>query len=68
MYPFASLPANLAAFCRVLNRDYHYRIGPRELQDAARALEVVPIGSERAVRDTLRPVLASRSRQRAGVR
>jgi uncharacterized protein len=58
MYPFASLPANLAAFCRVLNRDYHYRIGPRELQDAAHALEVVPIGSERAVRDALRPVLA----------
>jgi uncharacterized protein with von Willebrand factor type A (vWA) domain len=59
MYPFASLPANLAAFCRVLNRDYDYRVGPRELQDAARALEVVPIGSERAVRDTLCPVLAS---------
>jgi uncharacterized protein len=59
MYPFGSLPANLAAFCRVLNRDYHYHIGPRELEDAARALEVVPIGRERAVRDTLRPVLAS---------
>jgi len=63
MYPFASLPDNLAAFGQVLNRDYGYRVGPRELQDAARALEVVPIGSERAVRDALRPVLGSTREQ-----
>jgi len=66
MYPFASLPENLAAFCRVLNRDYAYRVGPRELQDAARALGVVPLGSERAVRDALRPVLGA-SREQAVV-
>jgi len=63
MYPFASLPENLAAFSRVLNRDYGYRVGPRELQDAARALEVIPLGSERAVRDALRPVLGSTREQ-----
>jgi uncharacterized protein len=59
MYPFGSLPENLAAFCRVLNRDYGFRVGPRELQDAAHALELAPLASERAVRDTLRPVLVS---------
>ncbi|MEZ5319140.1 MAG: VWA domain-containing protein [Vicinamibacterales bacterium] len=59
MYPFASLPDNLAAFCRVLADDHGFRIGPREVHDAIRALEVTPIGDERAVRDALRPVLGS---------
>jgi uncharacterized protein len=59
MYPFASLPENLAAFCRTLNRDYGYRVGARELGDAARALAVTPLGDERAVRDALRPVLGA---------
>jgi uncharacterized protein len=58
MYPFASLPENLTAFCGVLRRDHGFRIGPRELQDAARALQVATIGDERAVRDALRPVLS----------
>jgi uncharacterized protein with von Willebrand factor type A (vWA) domain len=58
-FPFASLPDNLAAFCDVLRRDHRFRIGPRELHDAARALEITPIGDERAVRDALRPVLSS---------
>ena len=58
MYPFASLPENLTAFCGVLRRDHGFRIGPRELQDAARALQVAPIADERAVRDALRPVLS----------
>jgi uncharacterized protein with von Willebrand factor type A (vWA) domain len=60
MYPFASLPANLAAFCAELRRDHGFRIGPGELQDAARALQVTPIADERAVRDVLRPVLSRR--------
>lgn len=60
MFPFAGLPENLAAFCRVLNGSYGYRVGPRELQDAARALVTVPLGDERAVRDALRPVLSTR--------
>jgi uncharacterized protein with von Willebrand factor type A (vWA) domain len=58
MYPFASLPENLAAFCEILRRDRGFRIGPGELHDAARALAVVDLGDERAVRDALRPVLA----------
>jgi uncharacterized protein with von Willebrand factor type A (vWA) domain len=59
-YPFASLPENLAAFCALLRREYHFRAGPRELQDAARALELAELADERAVRNVLRPVLAGR--------
>lgn len=58
MYPFASLPENLAAFCEVLRRRHGFQIGPGELHDAARALEVVDLANERAVRHALRPVLA----------
>jgi uncharacterized protein with von Willebrand factor type A (vWA) domain len=60
MYPFASLPENLAAFCEALRREHGFRVGPRELHDAARALDVVDIASERAVRHALRPILAGR--------
>ena len=58
MYPFASLPENLAAFCEALRRDHGFRIGPGELHDAARALDVVDLADERAVRHALRPVLS----------
>ena len=57
-YPFASLPRNLAAFCGVLRRDCGFRIGPRELMDAARALEGTDIANEAAVRNVLRTVLS----------
>jgi uncharacterized protein len=57
MYPFASLPENLAAFCEALRRDHGFHIGPGELHDAARALEVVDLTDERAVRHALRPIL-----------
>jgi uncharacterized protein with von Willebrand factor type A (vWA) domain len=59
MYPYSSLPENLTAFCAVLRTDYGFRVGPRQLQDAARALEMVRLSDERAVRNTLRPILAS---------
>lgn len=59
MYPFASLPENLAAFCGLLRRTHRFRVGPGELQDAVRALEVVELSDERAVRDALRPILTS---------
>ena len=59
-YPYQSLPENLAAFCAVLRSEYRFRIGPRELQDAARALEAAHLLDERTVRDVLRPVLAGR--------
>ena len=58
MYPFSSLPENLIAFCAVLRRDHGFRIGPGELLDAARVLEVVDLSDEHAVRHALRPVLA----------
>ena len=48
MYPFASLPENLAVFCGVLRRTHGFRLGPGELQDAARALQVVELADERA--------------------
>jgi hypothetical protein len=57
MYPFASLPENLAAFCETLRRQYGFRIGPGELHDAARTLDVVDLADERAVRHALRPIL-----------
>ncbi|MDE3155339.1 MAG: hypothetical protein KGN76_09555, partial [Acidobacteriota bacterium] len=60
MYPFESLPENLTAFCSLLRDEHGFRIGARELHDAARVLEVVPIGDQQAVRDALRPILCSR--------
>ena len=58
MYPFATLPGNLAAFCHALRRRHGFHIGPGELHDAARALDVVDLASERAVRNALRPILS----------
>jgi hypothetical protein len=58
MYPFASLPENLAAFCEVLRRDRGFRIGPGELHVAARALDVVDVADEQAVRHALRAILS----------
>jgi uncharacterized protein with von Willebrand factor type A (vWA) domain len=60
MYPFASLPENVAAFCARLRDAFDFRIGAAEVRDAARALEVVSIGDERQVRHALRAVLGSR--------
>jgi len=57
-YPFSSLPDNLAAFCASLRRDHQFNIGPRELMDAARGLEIADLADERAVRDVLRPILS----------
>jgi uncharacterized protein with von Willebrand factor type A (vWA) domain len=59
MHPFASLPDNLAAFCDGLRRRHGFRIGPGELHDAARALEIVNLADERAVRHALRPILGA---------
>src|SRR5687767_12383745 len=58
MYPFASLPENLAAFCEALRRQNGFRIGPGELHDAARALAIVDLADERAVRHALRSILS----------
>ncbi|HSC26931.1 MAG TPA: VWA domain-containing protein [Vicinamibacterales bacterium] len=58
MYPFSSLPENLTAFCAVLRREYGFRVGPRQIHDAARALRVTSIADERSVRNALRAVLS----------
>jgi uncharacterized protein with von Willebrand factor type A (vWA) domain len=63
-YPFSALPENLAAFCASLRREHGFRLGPRELVDAARALEIADIANEREVRNVLRTVL-SRTREDA---
>lgn len=65
MYPFASLPANLTAFCSILRRRYGFRIGPGEVIDAARVLDVVRLADESAVRHALRPILSGAPREAA---
>jgi len=59
MYPFAGLPENLVAFCDALRRQHGFRIGPAEHRDATRALDVVDVADERAVRHALRSILAA---------
>jgi uncharacterized protein len=59
MYPFGDLPANLAAFCGQLRRQHGFRLGPGELCDAARALDVIDLSDETKVRDALRTILSS---------
>ena len=58
MYPFGGLPENLAGFCALLRREYGFRIGAGELLDAARALDIVDLSNQPAVRSALRTVLA----------
>jgi uncharacterized protein len=58
VFPYSTLPENLAAFCDRLRREHGFRVGPRELADAARALTIVPLADERVVRDALRPILS----------
>ena len=65
MFPFGSLPENLAAFCAFLRREHRFDIDLRQLRDAARAIEVVDVTDGRAIRDALRPVLASTFRDAA---
>jgi hypothetical protein len=65
MYPFGSLPDNLIAFGGMLRREYGFRIGAGELHDAARALDVVELADEVAVRNALRPVLSRTQRDAA---
>jgi uncharacterized protein with von Willebrand factor type A (vWA) domain len=59
MYPFASLPENVAAFCRTLRHRHGFRIGSGELHDAARAFDIVDPADEQAVRHALRTILCS---------
>jgi uncharacterized protein with von Willebrand factor type A (vWA) domain len=61
MYPFGGLPENLAGFCALLRREYGFHIGAGELLDAARALDIVDLSNQQAVRSALRTVLAGTS-------
>jgi len=58
MFAFGGLPENLVSFCALLRRDYGFRIGAGELLDAARALNIIDLSSQQAVRGALRTVLA----------
>jgi uncharacterized protein with von Willebrand factor type A (vWA) domain len=62
MYPFGTFPHNVIAFSRFLRERYAFRIGPGEIHDAARALDVVDLSDERAVRHALRPILSAAER------
>ena len=66
MYPAGDLPGNLAAFCGVLRRDYGFRLGPGEINDAARVLHQIDITNQQRVRDAWRAILSS-SRDTASV-
>jgi hypothetical protein len=59
MYPFGDLPGNLAAFCGVLRRDHGFRLGPGEINDAARALHAIDVTDQQHVRDAWRAILSS---------
>ena len=58
MHPFGGLPENLASFCALLRGQYGFHVGPGELVDAARALDVVSLTDQQTVRHALRAVLA----------
>jgi uncharacterized protein with von Willebrand factor type A (vWA) domain len=58
MYAFGGLPENLVSFCRLLRREYGFRVGVGELLDAARALNIVDLSNQQAVRAALRTILA----------
>jgi uncharacterized protein with von Willebrand factor type A (vWA) domain len=59
MYPFGSLSSNLIAFGNFLRFEHGFRFASGELHDAARALEVVDLADELAVRNALRPILST---------
>jgi uncharacterized protein with von Willebrand factor type A (vWA) domain len=59
MYPAGDLPGNLVAFCGVLRREYGFRLGPGEINDAARALHHVDITDQQRIRDAWRAILSS---------
>ena len=63
MYPFGTLPDNLVAFGGFLRERHAFNIGPREIHDAARAIEIVDLRDERRVRNALRPIFSGTLRE-----
>jgi uncharacterized protein with von Willebrand factor type A (vWA) domain len=57
-FAFGGLPENLVSFGALLRREYGFRIGAGELLDAARALNIIDLSRQQAVRAALRTVLA----------
>ncbi len=55
-YPFANLTENLLAFCEVLRLEHRFRMGPGEVSDALRALEVVGVRDLERARLALKTV------------
>jgi uncharacterized protein with von Willebrand factor type A (vWA) domain len=58
MYPFGDLPGNLAAFCGVLRRQHGFRLGPGEINDAARVLQQIDVTDQQHVRHAWRAILS----------
>lgn len=58
MYPFGNLPDNVIAFGDFLRREHGFRVVHADLRDATRALEVVDLSNELAVRHALRCIFS----------
>ena len=58
-HAFPSLEANLTAFCEVLRQKHGFKVGPGEVLDALRAVEVVGVDNQEHFQSVLRLVLTS---------
>ncbi|HXW04795.1 MAG TPA: VWA domain-containing protein [Vicinamibacterales bacterium] len=58
--PRPGFPERLAAFCARLRGEHGFMVGPGELHDAVRAIQLVSLAEPRTVREVLRPVLTGR--------
>jgi uncharacterized protein len=63
LHPHGTLPANLAAFCRLLRDEHGFTIGPGETADALLALEHVGVAEMERARAALSLVLCASSEQ-----
>lgn len=59
-YPAAELTGNLQAFCENLRLEHDFKLGPGEIADALRALEIVGVTEPERARDALRLVCCAR--------
>jgi uncharacterized protein len=58
------LTAKIAEFCRRLRTYHHFTIGPREMQEAVRAVEIAGVRERVRVASALRAVCCSRMKER----
>lgn len=59
-YPATELSRNVRAFCETLRLDHDFKLGPGEIADALRALEVVGVTNPDRACDALRLVCCAR--------